>query len=550
MAHVIFLDETEDKNVREQARRNTMRRKIDFVTILGNLIGALLTFVYFHYINVDLNVPQEAASSLNEVVFFVIGTAFIFAVIVTINSRWSRPLFQTMQDEISTEGPNGAYPEKLKRKALQLVPMNAATSLLAWMMAGFIFGMLRPIILHTFFGMAPGSLTESLMTILGIIVIGGGSTSLFIFFATESIWRKQIPLFFPEGGLSEVKGVFKLSVKARLLVVFLMISLIPLTLLGVSAYGKALALQTAGPALGGQIISGLLLQILFITTIGVVLSVTLSLVVSKSVSTPLEEMETAMKEVAKGNLDVRIRVVSNDEIGAVGEGFGRMIKGLKESEAIKESFGKYISQEIRDEILSGRVSLDGEMTRATLLFSDLRDFTPFVESTHPKQVVSIMNQYFSEMAEAIKRNNGLILQYVGDEIEAVFGAPVPRDDHPDMAASAALEMKRRLVHLNERLKAQGVAPFRHGIGIHTGAVLAGIIGSKERSSYALVGDTVNLASRIQGLTKEFACDIILSQTTHDLVAGAYQMEPLRAVRVKGKSQEILTYKLLSHIGAG
>ena len=518
-----------------------MRRKIDFVTILGNLIGALLTFVYFLYINVDLNVPQEAASSLNAVVFFVIGTAFIFAVIVTINSRWSRPLFQTMQDEISTEGPNGAYPEKLKRKALQLVPMNAATSLFAWMMAGFIFGMLRP---------APGSLTESLMTILGIIVIGGSSTSLFIFFATESIWRKQIPLFFPEGDLSEVKGVFKLSVKARLLVVFLMISLIPLTLLGVSAYGKALALQTAGPALGDQIISGLLLQILFITTIGVVLSVTLSLVVSKSVSAPLEEMETAMKEVARGNLDVRIRVVSNDEIGAVGEGFGRMIKGLKESEAIKESFGKYISQEIRDEILSGRVSLDGEMTRATLLFSDLRDFTPFVESTHPKQVVSIMNQYFSEMAEAIKRNNGLILQFVGDEIEAVFGAPVLHDDHPDMAASAALEMKRRLVHLNERLKAQGVAPFRHGIGIHTGAVLAGIIGSKERSSYALVGDTVNLASRIQGLTKEFACDIILSQTTHDLVAGAYQMEPLRAVRVKGKSQEILTYKLLSHIGAG
>jgi adenylate cyclase len=431
-----------------------------------------------------------------------------------------------------------------------MVPMLTGTTFLGWIMAGFIFGMIMPIIFHAFFGMAPMTLTESLRRILGITVVGGFSTSLFIYFATESIWRKQIPLFFPEGDLSEVKGVFKLSVKARLLVVFLMISLIPLTMLGVSAYCRALALQTAGPAAGAQIISSLLLQILFIVAVGFVMSVTLSLVVSKSVSAPLKEMETAMKEVEKGNLDVRIKIVSNDEIGAVGEGFGRMIKGLKESEAIKESFGKYISQEVRDEILSGRIPLDGEMTRATMLFSDLRDFTPFVESTHPKQVVSIMNQYFSEMAEAIKRNNGLILQYVGDEIEAVFGAPVPHDDHPDMAASAALDMKRRLVHLNERLKAQGVAPFRHGIGIHTGAVLAGIIGSKERSSYALVGDTVNLASRIQGLTKEFACDIILSQTTHDLVAGAYQMEPLRAVRVKGKRQEILTYKLLSHIEAG
>lgn len=527
-----------------------MRQKIFFVTIFGNLIGALLSFVYSYYINEDLNLTQTAPSSLNAVIFFVIGTGFIFLVIVKINNRWSRPLYKTMQDEISTEPSYEVYSEKLKRKALLLVPMLAGTTLLAWIMAGFIFGMLMPVILTTFFGAAPTTLAESLRTIFGITVIGGLSTSLFVYFAIESIWRNQLPLFFPEGDLSQVKGVFKLSVKARLLIVFLMISLIPLTLLGVSAYFKALALQTAGPALGGDLISGLLIQILFITTIGVVLSVTLSLVVSKSVSAPLEEMETAMKEVSKGNLDVQIRVVSNDEIGAVGEGFGRMIKGLKESEAIKESFGKYISQEIRDEILAGRVPLDGEMTRATLLFSDLRDFTPFVESTHPKQVVSIMNQYFSEMAEAIKSNNGLILQYVGDEIEAVFGAPVPRDDHPDMAARAALDMKKRLIDLNERLKTQGVAPFRHGIGIHTGAVLAGIIGSKERSSYALVGDTVNLASRIQGLTKEFACDIILSQTTHDLVADDYQMEALGAVRVKGKSQEVLTYKLLSRLGTG
>jgi adenylate cyclase len=155
-----------------------------------------------------------------------------------------------------------------------------------------------------------------------------------------------------------------------------------------------------------------------------------------------------------------------------------------------------------------------------------------------------MNQYFSEMAEAIKENQGLILQYVGDEIEAVFGAPVPHDDHPDMAARAALEMKRRLELLNQRLAEQGLAPFRQGIGIHTGAVLAGIIGSKERSSYALVGDTVNLASRIQGLTKQFSCDTILSQTTHDLITGIYQMEPLSPMKVKGKSQDVMLYKLL------
>jgi len=527
-----------------------MRAKLNLVTISGNLLGAVLTFLYFSYINVGIHKTQGEGLTFQNIVFFVLGTAFIFFVIVTINNRWSRPLYQATSGEISLTDLDEVSLARLKKKALQFVPVEAGTSLFGWIMAGFIFGMLMPVIMQLFFGLEPMTLSESLRTFLGITVIGGSITTLFIYFATESLWRKKLPMFFPEGNLSQVAGAFKLSVRARLLIVFLMTSLIPLILLGVSSYCKARALQVADPARGGEIISGLLIQIIFIMAIGVITSVVLSLFVSKSVSAPLKEMETSMKEVAKGNLDVHIRVVSNDEIGAVGEGFGRMIKGLKESEVIKESFGKYVSREIRDEILAGRVSLDGEMRRATLLFSDLRDFTPFVEATHPKQVVSIMNLYFSEMAEAIKQNQGLILQYVGDEIEAVFGAPLPYEDHPDMAARAALDMKNRLGLLNEKFEAQGIAPFRHGIGIHSGAVLAGIIGSKERSSYALVGDTVNLASRIQGLTKDFACDIILSQTTHDLFAGAYQMEQLEAVRVKGKSQDVMLYSLLSEIGTG
>ena len=521
-----------------------MNLKLTLLNVIGNLIGALLTFLYFSYVSVGPDRIPHSGPSVHYVIFFIIGTGLIFLVVMTAHQKWSRSLMEFTKKKMSISDFDGPSAEQIRRKALQLVPMNAGSSLIGWVMAGFIFGMLMPAIMEIFFKMPPTTLAESMGRIFGITCIGGSITVLFIYFSTESVWRKEIPNFFPEGNLDQVKGAFRLNVKVRLSVVFLMISLLPLTALGVSAYYKAQALLSADPATGEQIISGLLLQILFITAVGVVTSLALSLFVSKSVSAPLKEMETAMNEVEKGNLDVRIRIVSNDEIGALGEGFGRMIKGLKESEAIKESFGKYITQEIRDEILAGRVPLDGEMKRATLLFSDLRDFTPFVESTHPKQVINIMNQYFSEMAEAIKQNQGLILQYVGDEIEAVFGAPVPYDNHPDMAARAALEMRRRLGLLNERFKEHGLAPFRHGIGIHTGAVLAGIIGSKERSSYALVGDTVNLASRIQGLTKEFSCDVILSQTTHDLITGSYQMEQLSAMKMKGKSQDVMVYKLL------
>ncbi len=527
-----------------------MKFKIISLNVLGNLSGAMLAFFYFAYTNVGIDKTRGEGLVFHGFISLAIGMVFIFVVVVMINNRWSRPLYQALNRELPVDGLDRTSADQLKRKALQCAPVMAALSLVGWIMAGCIFGMFIPVVDQIFFGLAPLTLADSLGTFLGITVIGGSITTLFIYFAMEHLWRKKLPMFFPDGDLSQVADVFRLSVRARLLVVFLMTGLIPLILLGVSAYSKAKALEGADPVIGGQIISGLLFQIIFIMAVGVVISVVLSLFVSKSVSAPLKEMETSMKEVGKGNFDVHIEVVSNDEIGAVGEGFGKMIKGLKESEEIKESFGRYISREIRDEILAGRVSLDGEMRRATLLFSDLRDFTPFVESTHPKQVVSIMNLYFSEMAEAIKENQGLILQYVGDEIEAVFGAPLPHEDHPDRAVRAAIDMKKRLALLNERFEAQGIAPFRHGIGIHSGAVLAGIIGSKERSSYALVGDTVNLASRIQGLTKDFSCDIILSQTTRDLVAGAYQMEQLEAVRVKGKSRDVMLYSLLGEIGAG
>ncbi|KKK94435.1 hypothetical protein LCGC14_2682910, partial [marine sediment metagenome] len=112
------------------------------------------------------------------------------------------------------------------------------------------------------------------------------------------------------------------------------------------------------------------------------------------------------------------------------------------------------------------------------------------------------------------------------------------------AVRAALEMRKRLIVLNQSLQKQGFKPLRHGIGIHTGAVLAGNIGSKDRVSYALVGDTVNLASRIEGLTKTYSWDIILSQTSHDLLIDTFPTDQLSAVKLKGKKEEVIIYKLL------
>jgi len=508
-----------------------------------NPLGAFLTFLYFRYISPAFPGQLDISHAQGYLVFAV-GTGALVLIFYWFISRWTNPLIRVAEGETPVDGLDRTYASKLKRRAIQFAPFLGATTFVAWIFAGFIFGFLEPVFSQVFLGAEPRDLIECVRVFFAITVIGGTIAALIIYFAAENIWRKVISRFFPEGDLSQVKEAFKVSVKMRLMVVFLAISLFPLPLLGSAAYTKAQALHTADAVTRGRIMSSLLLEVIFIAVICVATSLLLSIFVAKSVSDPLRNLENAMKEVEEENLDVRVEIISNDEIGSVAEGFNHMVRGLEESRFIKESFGKYVTQEIRDEILAGRLSLDGEMKRATLLFSDLRSFTPFVESTHPKQVIAILNQYFSQMAEAIKDKRGLVLQYVGDEIEAVFGAPVSCDDHPERAVEAALEMRRRLVQLNQSFEEQGFAPLQHGIGIHTGAVLAGNIGSKDRISYALVGDTVNQASRIEGLTKEFSTDIILSQTTHNLLTGSFRTEQLPPVKVKGKKDEIIVYKLL------
>jgi class 3 adenylate cyclase len=186
---------------------------------------------------------------------------------------------------------------------------------------------------------------------------------------------------------------------------------------------------------------------------------------------------------------------------------------------------------------------------ATLLFSDLRGFTSYVERTAPEEVIKSMRAYFTAMQRAIRMHKGLVLQYVGDEIEAVFGVPLGYDDHADKAVLAALEMRKRLEELNSRRMKQGKTPFRHGIGIHTGMVLAGNTGSEDRLSYALIGDTVNLASRIEQMTKVFHCDILVSGETAKRVENAFQMRAENPQKVKGYSRPLTVYRVLDELVA-
>ncbi len=286
-------------------------------------------------------------------------------------------------------------------------------------------------------------------------------------------------------------------------------------------------------------------EILFAFVVLLVLSLVILGRYSQNLKSILAVQVDAMENISRGNYDTRVPVVSNDEFGLIAAKTNEMVEGLKERDACQVSFGKYVTPEISDKILKGEISSEGELTEATILFCDLRGYTPFVEKRDPKDVVRFLNTYFSEMEQAIRKFRGIVLQYIGDEIEAVFGTPIPEKEHPEMAVMAALEMRKRLGNLNKNREKAGESPISHGIGIHTGMVLAGSVGSPDRLVYAMVGDAVNLASRIQDLNRQYNTDILISHATKEILRpGKFDLSSLGRTDIRGKTEGVEIFSVL------
>jgi adenylate cyclase len=512
------------------APRLGFRTRLQCLLVLGNLGGAVLTFLYFHYVDpvaVSGGVPTTGV----EIAYFVIAFGLLSFAARRIAKRWLAPLTQA-----GLELPTGPAGDTARRRALLLPTFVALASGAGWVTAAFIWGLAWPLLTGYL------DLGRAVRQMFGITFVAGPFVAAIVFFGSERLMRHDLPRLFPSGELSTVP-VPRLRVRTRMLAAFLLLGLLPLAVLSVAALTRADALRVADATNAATIIYNLRLVVVVLALGGLLISVALALLVSASVAKPLHEVQVAMAQVQRGGLDVRCTVVSNDEIGAVAEGFNRMVQGLREREAIRETFGKYVSPEVRDEILAGRVSGAGMQCEVTILFADLRDFTPWVEASRPADVVADLNAYFTEMDLAIRAHGGLVLQFIGDEIEAVFGAPIADAHQADAAVAAAREMGTRLEAWNTVRRAAGKEVLHHGIGIHTGTVIAGNIGSSERMSYALVGDAVNLASRIQALNKDFGTQVLVSGVTHAKLSSPFGLESLPAVRVKGRSAEVTVFAL-------
>lgn len=218
---------------------------------------------------------------------------------------------------------------------------------------------------------------------------------------------------------------------------------------------------------------------------------------------------------------------------------------------LRRAFNRYFSPHVVADILdnSEQVELGGKTIEATAFFSDIKDFTSFAERTTPKDLVRYLNQYFSVASDVILRNEAMLDKYIGDAIMAIFGAPIPRPDNARVACLTALEVQEVLAAYHQRPdRDPGMPVFVTRIGLHTGNMVIGNIGSSSRLDYTAIGDTVNVASRLEGVNKVFGTRIIVSETTYEQTANAIAARPLDFLKVKGKAIPIRIFELVGRAG--
>jgi adenylate cyclase len=277
---------------------------------------------------------------------------------------------------------------------------------------------------------------------------------------------------------------------------------------------------------------------LFIILLGISIAVLLGVEFSR----PISKLVLATREIGKGNLQYRINMIRNDEFGDLATAFNYMAKGLWDKLMIQKSFGRYVSPEVLDMILTHPEDswLKGTRNEATILFTDVRGFTAYSETRKPEELVEGLNECFAIATQSILEQGGYVDKFIGDAVLGVFGVPVPYADHAERAVKATVAMKKEFQRKAEENKNPLLS--RIGIGISSGIVVSGTLGSQVKMEYTVIGDSVNMASRISHLAGPG--EIVISKNVYELTKDLVSVEPLPLQSIKGKAEKVEVFKVL------
>ena len=340
----------------------------------------------------------------------------------------------------------------------------------------------------------------------------------YAYFVVSDYLAKLCAFIFRHWGNS--LGLFYGRYTTKLIVALVVISVAPLAAIVVDLYsyeGDRLKLEIANDVA--------------VAGFGIALA---SFFIVRSLLRPIRILSRGMGKVAEGDLTLRLPVTSNDEIGELTGRFNDMIEGLRERERIRETFGRYVDESVAATILEreGDGVLAGEQREATILFTDISGFTTIAEALAPDELVAALNAYLETVLEPIGRHGGVVNSFTGDGLFASFNLPLPCADHAAAAVRAAIDIQRAV---GSRVFGDLGVAFDTRIGINTGTVIGGSVGAGRRVAFTLLGDTVNLASRLEQLNKQYGTRILVSGSTRQACGDGFVFTPHGEAAVRGRS---------------
>jgi class 3 adenylate cyclase len=281
-------------------------------------------------------------------------------------------------------------------------------------------------------------------------------------------------------------------------------------------------------------LSDLGLDVIVAVLVAFTVSFELTLLLTRSVLAPVSELAEATQRVKGGDFSARVPVASGDEIGQLARSFNEMLTGLQERERLRAAFGSYVSPDVAERVMAEGELLAGEDVEVTILFVDIRDFTPVAERSSARETVTYLNDFFGLVVPILERHHGHANKFIGDGVMGVFGAPEQLGDHASRALAAALELARAV---DERYQGS----LRVGIGLNSGPVSVGSVGGGGRLEFTVIGDAVNVASRVEHLTRSTGDTVLLTEATRALLDDDVELEPRGEVPLKGVSEPVRVY---------
>jgi len=283
-------------------------------------------------------------------------------------------------------------------------------------------------------------------------------------------------------------------------------------------------------------------SIIYVTLVMMIIGLAIAIYLGLRFSRPITQLVAATEAIGKGDYRYRVELNRQDELGNLATAFNQMGEELLRHTLTRQSFGKYVGEEVLEMIIADpeKMWLKGHKNDATILFADIRDFTAYAESREPERVVEMLNTYFDIATRAILDYGGYVDKFIGDGVLGVFGVPVYRNDHVERTVRAALDLMEQLRSRNAR---GNPLLSSVGIGIHTGPVVSGNIGSPAKMEYTVIGDTVNLASRLSSLARPG--EVLVTDAVVCALRSLIQVESAGDRTVKGKTAPVPTFRVLS-----